>query len=37
MLIQGNIEEAKLDRFNLLYYAPTAEEVRDVIQTEWFL
>lgn len=32
MLIQGNIEKAKLERFNLLYYAPTAEEVRDVIQ-----
>ncbi|XP_059431713.1 probable jasmonic acid carboxyl methyltransferase 2 [Corylus avellana] len=34
MVLEGKVEEAKLDRFNLPFYAPTAEEVRDVIQTE---
>lgn len=33
-LIQGLIEEAKLDHINLPYYAPTPKEVRHVIQTE---
>lgn len=31
---QGLIEEAKLDQFNLPFYAPTPEEVKQVIQTE---
>ncbi|XVE93668.1 hypothetical protein REPUB_Repub01dG0214000 [Reevesia pubescens] len=34
MVLQGLIEEAKLDQFNLPYYAPTPEEVRHVIQME---
>ncbi|XP_059437776.1 probable jasmonic acid carboxyl methyltransferase 2 [Corylus avellana] len=34
MFLEGKAEEAKLDRFNLPFYAPTVEEVRDVIQTE---
>jgi len=31
---QGKVEEAKFDWFDLPFYAPTAEEVREVIQTE---
>ncbi|GMJ12751.1 jasmonic acid carboxyl methyltransferase [Hibiscus trionum] len=34
MVLEGLIEEAKLDGFNLPYYAPTPEEVKRVIQTE---
>ncbi|KAG6653310.1 hypothetical protein CIPAW_05G067000, partial [Carya illinoinensis] len=30
----GKVEEAKLDRFNLPFYAPTIEEAKAVIQTE---
>lgn len=33
-IIQGLIEEAKLDSFNLPLYASTSEEVRRVVQTE---
>ncbi|KAF8405266.1 hypothetical protein HHK36_010167 [Tetracentron sinense] len=33
-LSKGLIEEAKLDSFNLPYYAPSAEEVKRIIQTE---
>lgn len=32
--MQGLIEQAKLDSFNLPYYAPTAEEVKHVIEAE---
>ncbi|GLT86200.1 hypothetical protein SLE2022_043560 [Rubroshorea leprosula] len=34
MVSEGLIEEAKLDSFNLPYYAATAEEVREVIEAE---
>ncbi|XWS54936.1 hypothetical protein CRYUN_Cryun10bG0132300 [Craigia yunnanensis] len=34
MVQEGLIEEAKLDQFNIPYYAPTPEEMRHVIQTE---
>lgn len=34
ILMQGKVEEAKLDCFNLPYYTPTAEEVGAVIRTE---
>ncbi|KAK8626801.1 hypothetical protein V6N13_134432 [Hibiscus sabdariffa] len=34
MVLEGLIEEAKLDGFNLPYYAPTCEEVKHVIRSE---
>ncbi|XP_024035474.1 probable jasmonic acid carboxyl methyltransferase 2 [Citrus sinensis] len=34
MVLEGLVEEAKVDWFNLPYYAPSPEEVRHVIQTE---
>ncbi|KAG6711669.1 hypothetical protein I3842_05G067000 [Carya illinoinensis] len=34
MVLEGKVEEAKLDRFNLPFYAPTIEEAKAVIQTE---
>ncbi|KAB1207306.1 Salicylate carboxymethyltransferase [Morella rubra] len=34
MVLEGKVEEAKLDCFNLPYYTPTAEEVGAVIRTE---
>ncbi|KAK9269766.1 hypothetical protein L1049_001544 [Liquidambar formosana] len=34
MVLEGLIEEAKLDSFNLPLYASTSEEVRRVVQTE---
>ncbi|KAJ0079087.1 hypothetical protein Patl1_23135 [Pistacia atlantica] len=33
-LLQGLIEEERLGSFNLSYYAPTAEEVKKVIEDE---
>ncbi|XP_031283850.1 salicylate carboxymethyltransferase-like [Pistacia vera] len=34
MVLEGLIEEKSLDSFNLSYYAPTAEEVKKVIEDE---
>nr|XP_004292025.2 PREDICTED: LOW QUALITY PROTEIN: 7-methylxanthosine synthase 1-like [Fragaria vesca subsp. vesca] len=34
MVLDGLIEEDKLDRFNLPYYAPTTDEVKEVIEAE---
>ncbi|KAG6653312.1 hypothetical protein CIPAW_05G067300 [Carya illinoinensis] len=34
MVLEGKVDEAKLDSFNLPYYAPTIEEAKAVIQTE---
>ncbi|XP_041010209.1 probable jasmonic acid carboxyl methyltransferase 2 [Juglans microcarpa x Juglans regia] len=34
MVLEGKVEEAKLDWFNLPFYAPTIEEAKAVIQTE---
>ena len=32
--VQGLIEEEKLDTFNMPYYAPTTDEVKEVIEAE---
>uniref|UniRef100_A0A2N9FDC0 Uncharacterized protein n=1 Tax=Fagus sylvatica TaxID=28930 RepID=A0A2N9FDC0_FAGSY len=34
LVLEGMIEESKLDTFNLPYYAPTIEEVKKVIEAE---
>ncbi|KAM5548628.1 hypothetical protein ABKV19_000180 [Rosa sericea] len=34
MVLDGLIEEEKLDTFNLPYYAPTTDEVKEVIEAE---
>ncbi|CBI37677.3 unnamed protein product, partial [Vitis vinifera] len=34
MVLQGLIQEAKLDSFNLPLYTPTAEEVRRIIYSQ---
>ncbi|KAM5579084.1 hypothetical protein ABKV19_009058 [Rosa sericea] len=34
MVLDGLIEEKKLDTFNMPYYAPTADEVKEVIEAE---
>ncbi|GKV21129.1 hypothetical protein SLEP1_g31137 [Rubroshorea leprosula] len=34
MVSEGLIEEAKLDTFNMPYYAPTTEEVKKVVEAE---
>ncbi|XP_010255758.1 PREDICTED: salicylate carboxymethyltransferase-like [Nelumbo nucifera] len=34
MVSEGLVEEAKLDCFNLPYYTPSAQEIRDTIQME---
>ncbi|GLU02880.1 hypothetical protein SLE2022_201130 [Rubroshorea leprosula] len=34
MVLEGLIEEPKLDEFNLPYYAPTEEEVKKAVEAE---
>lgn len=33
-ILQGVIEQEKLDRFNMPFYSPTAEEVKELVEAE---